>query len=93
MTDDEICFRLVELSRSGLPREMPGAPVGQLQGRETMLIASCRGHRCSVCETTITGEDAALSIEYRYPTGTVHFHARCHELWDEERHRPIRRRE
>lgn len=86
----EIRKRLAKLFAEGFPRSLPAAPLGDLQGNETMAIGGCQGHICSVCEEIIR-DGAELSIEFRYSTGTYHFHKECNELWIEGRHRPIRR--
>ena len=86
----EIRRRLAKLLSEGFPRSLPPAPMGDLEGNETMTIGGCRGHVCSVCGDPIQ-DDAALSVEYLYSTGTYHFHGQCNDLWLEERQRPVKR--
>jgi hypothetical protein len=93
MNPDEIRARLVTLFRGGFPRTLPAVPPGRLQSHETLKVGFCRGHVCSACEATIEGTDADLSVEYHYPTLTVHFHPACQRLWDDERHKLPRDRE
>lgn len=91
MSNSEIVRRLEDSFRSGaIPRELSPPPVGDLEGRETMIINGGRGQRCSACGDLI-GSYEQLSVEYLYPTIAIRFHHGCDELWRAEREKPIRR--
>jgi len=90
MTDDEIIRRLHDAFRSGvIPRVLPAAPVGDLEGRETMIANGGRGQLCSACGARIGPLEE--SMEYRYTSVTTRFHGHCDALYLAERQKPLPR--
>lgn len=89
ITDATLREQIRERFRSGLlPQTLPAAPIGELQGRETMRVNAGRGKPCSACDQIISPLEMG-SIEFEYASGqVVRFHAVCHEVWDEERRSP-----
>jgi hypothetical protein len=93
MTDDEIRKRVRErLANRTLPRELPGgvAPLTAdqpLSSPQPVIFGSPSPDPCVVCD------EPGTQLRYDLPTGTgsLAFHHRCRQIWEEERHRPIRR--
>jgi hypothetical protein len=78
---------ILDKLRSGqLPRSFPPAThLSTLEGNEPIIIGGAIEHRCSACGRPVNEPDM-LSIEFRYPvSGSVYFHYRCFELWNELR--------
>jgi hypothetical protein len=91
MTDSEIIAALHEGFKSGaIPKSLPAAVPGDLQGHQTVIVGGGRGQQCTACREMIPATDHG-SVEYRYPHVTTRFHRHCAELWDTERHTPPRR--
>jgi hypothetical protein len=84
VNDDQVREKLREAFRTfSLPRTLPSP---HLNGNEAITINGGRGRLCSVCGELIPG-NAEGSFEFKYPDGRVlTFHARCEELWQQERH-------
>lgn len=80
-----------KLRSRNLPLGMPQPLLkADLEGNEPIVIGSGVGHTCSACGRPINDPDM-LSIEFRYQSrGSVHFHYRCFELWQEIRSEPQR---
>jgi hypothetical protein len=90
MTDEQIIQRLHDGFRSGaIPRVLPAAPAGDLQGREAMIANGGRGQPCSACGERIGPLEE--SMEYRYASVTTRFQGHCDALYLAERQKPLRR--
>ena len=87
MTDEEIRKRVrARLANGTLPRELPtGRPLTFDLTPAQMMIGSAYNDPCVVCD------ERSTQTRYDTPRGPVAFHDRCHEIWEEERHKPIRR--
>lgn len=91
MTDAEIIAALHEGFRTGaIPRSLPAAVPGDVQGQKTIIVNGGRGQQCTACRETIPATEQG-SVEYRYPNLTTRFHRHCAALWDAERHTPPHR--
>jgi hypothetical protein len=80
-----------KLKSPTFPRSLPSAPVGQLEGRETIRVGAGVGRICNGCDEAINHEEAPIAPEYAYEADVYRFHESCWKIWNEERHRPIRR--
>lgn len=79
-----------KLKSPSFPRGLPAAPVGELQGRETMQIGVGVGKRCSGCDESIGADESALATQFQYGVGEVfRLHELCWKIWQEEVHAPI----
>jgi hypothetical protein len=93
MIDDEVRARLQSMFRAGFPRSLPRAlrlPDADLESDDRITIDGGKGHPCSICGRIIEHSDSG-SIAIRYDDRVARFHQRCHQLWDEERRKPLRR--
>jgi hypothetical protein len=89
MDDDVIRERLRQAFQEFvLPRAMPTPLPGLvLESLELIILDRGRGRLCSACGELIP-RTAEGAVEFKYPDGrTVTFHARCEQLWQEERRR------
>jgi hypothetical protein len=54
----------------------------------TTVVGYARGQRCDACGTAIESARPAYEVRYLDPPRLLHFHQRCHDLWEAEcRHR------
>ena len=87
MNYDEIRKRVQERLASGaLPRHLPAmGPVTPGQPSPPHIdVGSAYQDPCAVCDERPT------QLRYNL-TGPLAFHHRCHQIWEEERNKPIRR--
>ena len=87
MTDDEIRKRVQErLANNMLPHYLPGlGPVTPGQPSPPVIdLGSVFQDPCEVCD------ERATHIRYNLPTGSLAFHHRCRQIWEDERNKPTR---
>src|SRR3989442_2173890 len=83
-TDDELRQEIREKIRTyALPRSMPEAPAGDLEGRETMR-SPLGGSTCSACGHGIR-PGGQVAIQYEHADRSVYrFDKRCSGIWIQE---------